>query len=148
MILHFIDRITPRVTSRNRLFSAALLWSCIGLFLAIKGAWTSHPHTWCATLLSLTVGLAFGFIKSRIVFDRVAKKIIARIGSKPQRACLGSLFSLRNWALILVMGIFGKTIGALPINAAIKSLVYVMVGTGLAYSSRLLWRAWRNSPTG
>jgi hypothetical protein len=55
---------------------------------------------------------------------------------------------VRNWALILVMAVFGRTLGALPVHAAIKTGIYVMVGSGLGYSSRLLWSAWKNSPAG
>ena len=148
MLLKLTDQLTPRVTSQTRLLSAAILWTAIGFFLVAKGVWASHLDTWHTSVLSLAFGLAFGLLKSRIVFDRVACKIIAHIGSKPQRACLGGLFSLRNWVLIFVMAIFGKTIGALPINAGLKSAIYVMVGSGLGYSSRLLWRAWRKSPAG
>ena len=146
MPVSLVDRLTPRVTSQTRLLSAAILWSAIGFFLAAKGTWTSFSCTWLATLLSLAIGLVLGLLKSRIVFDRVSRKTIAHIGSKSQQACLGGLFSLRNWALILIMAIFGKTIGALPMNAALKSSIYVMVGSGLGYSSRLLWKAWRESP--
>ena len=146
MPLRLVDQLTPRVTPQTRLFTAAMLWSALGFFLAAKGAWSSHPHSGQPTLLSLALGLAFGLLKSRIVFDRVARKIISHIDSKHQRSCLGGLFSLRNWGLILVMAMFGKAIGALPMNTNLKSAIYVMVGSGLGYSSRLLWKAWRKSP--
>ena len=84
-------------------------------------------------------------LKSRLVLDRVAVRIILHIVAKPSRACLGGLFSVRNWVLIAVMIVFGRTLGALPIDASIKTGFYVMVGSGLAYSSRLLWTAWKNS---
>ena len=148
MQLQLLDRFTPRVASQKRLLSAAILWSATGVFLSAKGIWTFHPDTLQATLLSLALGLVFGLLKSRIVFDRVARKIIAHIGSKPQRACLGGLFSLRNWILILIMALFGKAIGTMPMHATIKAGLYVMVGSGLGYSSRLLWSAWRKSAAG
>ena len=99
-------------------------------------------------LTAILAGLCLGVIKSRVVFDRVAGKIIEHIGSRPSRACLGGLFSVRNWALILVMAVFGRTLGALPMHPGLKTGLYVMVGSGLGYSSRLLWKAWRNSPAG
>lgn len=93
----------------------------------------------------ILIGLMLGMVKGRFILDRVAAKIILHIGSKPTRACLGGFFSVRNWMLIAVMIIFGRTLSVLPIEAGIKTGLYVMVGSGLAYSSRLLWRAWKNS---
>jgi hypothetical protein len=95
---------------------------------------------------AISIGTGLGFFKSKVVLDRVAKKIILHIGSKPCRACLGGLFSIRNWMLIFVMIVFGRTLGAIPINSTIKTGIYVMVGSGLTYSSRLLWNAWKRSP--
>ena len=146
MSFRLVDKLTPRVKPETRLFSAAIAWLAIGFFLTVKGAWILRTETWKMTLFSSAIGLALGLLKSKIIFDRAAIKIIAHIGSRPQKACLGGLFSPRNWILILTMAVFGKIIGALPIPPALKTACYVMVGSGLGYSSRLLWRAWRNSP--
>lgn len=94
----------------------------------------------------ILTGLMLGLAKGRFILDRIAGKIILHIGAKPSRACLGGLFSVRNWLLIAVMIIFGRILSVLPIEAGIKTGLYVMVGSGLAYSSRLLWRAWKASP--
>ena len=145
---HFLDRLTPRAYPRTRLFSAAIVWDCVGAFLCIKGMYLSFGRPVEIIMTALLVGLCLGIVKSRIVFDRVAEKIIKHIGSRPSQSCLGGLFSVRNWALIFVMAFFGKALGALPIHSALKTGLYVMVGSGLGFSSRLLWRAWRNSPAG
>ncbi len=145
---HFLDRLTPRVYPRTRLFSAAIVWTCVGTFLSLKGVYLSSDASRTVVLATILAGLCLGVVKSRIVFDRVAGKIIAHIGSRPSRACLGGLFSVRNWALILVMAVFGRALGALPMHPGLKTGLYVMVGSGLGYSSRLLWKAWRNSPAG
>ena len=146
MFFRLIDKLTPRVKPETRLFTAAIAWTTIGFVLTAKGTWISHTETWQMALFSLAIGLALGLLKSKIIFDRAAIKVISHIGSRPQKACLGGLFSPRNWILILTMAVFGKIIGALPIPPALKTACYVMVGSGLGYSSRLLWRAWRNSP--
>lgn len=143
---HFLDRFTPRAYPRTRLLTAALVWSAVGLFLALKGVYLFRDGSWGGVLAVIAGGAVLGVFKSRLVLDRVADRIVLHIGAKPSRACLGGLFSLRNWALIAVMIVFGRTLGALPLDAAIKTGLYVMVGSGLAYSSRLLWSAWRNSP--
>ena len=145
---HFLDRITPRAYPRTRLFSAAIVWDCVGTFLCLKGMYLSFGKPVEIIMTALLVGLCLGIVKSKIVFDRVAEKIVEHIGSRPSRACLGGLFSVRNWALIFVMAFFGKALGALPMHSGLKTGLYFMVGSGLSYSSRLLWRAWRNSPAG
>ncbi|WP_156902485.1 hypothetical protein [Desulfomicrobium escambiense] len=88
-----------------------------------------------------------GFLKSRFVFDKVASKIVTHNDNKPERTCLGGLFSLKNWALIIVMVCFGRIIGTLPVDDLLKTGIYVMVGSGLAFSSRLMWSAWKKPVT-
>ena len=142
---HFLDRITPRAFPRTRLLSAAVVWSAVGFFLVAKGVYLFQGEL-RGIALTVAIGVILGLIKSRYVLDRVAKKNILRIGARPARACLGGLFSLRNWLLIALMIVFGRVLGALPIDTALKTGLYVTVGTGLAYSSRLLWNALKTSP--
>lgn len=145
---HFLDRFTPRAYPRTRLLTAALVWSAVGFFLSAKGVYLFREGTWGLLLAVILAGAILGLVKSRLILDRVAGRIVLHIGAKPSRACLGGLFSVRNWALIGVMIVFGRTLGALPLDASVKTGLYVMVGSGLAYSSRLIWSAWKNSPAG
>ena len=143
---NILERLTPRAHPRTRLLTAAVVWSAVGCFLMAKGFWLSRDVPALAIVAAGLGGGCLGMIKSRLIFDRVAGKIISHIANKPRRACLGGLFSVRNWALILVMALFGRTLGALPLDSALKTGLYVMVGSGLACSSRLLWNAWKKSP--
>jgi hypothetical protein len=143
---HFLDRLTPRAYPRTRLLTAAIVWSAVGMFLSVKGVYLSREGSLVFVLAVIVAGVALGIVKGRFILDRVAGKIILHIGGKPSRACLGGLFSGRNWMLIAVMIIFGRTLSFLPMDPGIKTGLYVMVGSGLAYSSRLLWRAWKTSP--
>ena len=145
MPTHFLDRFTPRAYPRTRLLTAAAVWSAVGVFLVAKGVYLFQGEIG-GIVLALAVGVVLGLLKSRYVLDRVAQKNILRIGAKPARACLGGLFSLRNWLLIALMIAFGRVLGILPVDAAIKTGLHVMVGTALAFSSPLLWNAWKNSP--
>lgn len=146
MFPRFLDRLTPRAYPHTRLLTAALVWSGVGVFLTSKGIWLARQASLTLVTGAILMGLGLGLVKSRFIFDPVAQKIIAHIGRKPSRACLGGLFSARNWALIVVMALFGRTLGALPLDSALKTGIYVMVGSGLGYSSRLLWNAWKKSP--
>ncbi len=146
MPTHFLDRFTPRAYPRTRIFTAAIAWSTVGVFLVVKGWYFFREGSREGLLAALAAGAMLGMLKSRFVLDRVARNIIQRIGAKPARACLGGLFSVRNWLLIAIMVVFGRTLAALPLNAGVKTGLYVMVGIGLVCSSRLLWNAWKNSP--
>ena len=148
MIAHALDHFTPRAYPRTRLLSAAAVWSCAGLFLCLKGVYLSFDHPMEIILSAILTGLCVGMLKSKSIFDSVAKKTITHIEAQPNRACLGGYFSVRNWALIFVMALFGSALGALPLHPSLKTGIYVMAGSGLGYSSRLLWKAWRNSPAG
>ena len=143
---HFLNRFTPRAYPQTRLLTAALVWSAVGLFLSMKGVYLLREGSWNMLLAVVAGGMVLGMLKSRFILDRAAGRIILHIGARPARACLGGLFSLRNWVLIAVMIVFGRTLGALPVDPAIKTGLYVMVGTALASSSRLMWRAWKTSP--
>lgn len=141
-----LDRFTPRAYPRTRLLTAALMWSAVGIFLALKGIYLFREGSWGIVLAVIAAGVVLGMFKSRLILDRVADRIVLHIGTKPSRACLGGLFSVRNWTLITVMIVFGRTLGVLPLDAVVKTVLYVMVGSGLSYSSRLIWSAWKNSP--
>lgn len=137
------DRLTPRAYPQTRLLTAAMVWSVVGCFLILKGFWLSRGMPTLSIVGAGLAGAGLGMLKSRFIFDRVADKIITHIGNKPRRACLGGLFSLKNWALILVMALFGRILASLPVDASLKTGVYAMVGSGLAFSSRRMWRAWK-----
>ncbi|GAB6110919.1 hypothetical protein [Desulfomicrobium salsuginis] len=143
MLPKFLDRLTPRVYPRTRLLTAALVWSAVGFLLTAKGLWISRQEPAHLFLVAIAAGLGMGLVKSRLVFDKVARKIILNIEKKPRPVCLGGLFSVRNWALILVMSFFGRTLGAISMNTSLKTGIYVMVGSGLALSSLLMWKAWK-----
>lgn len=146
MLPRVLDRFTPRALPRTRLLTAALVWAMLGIFLLAKGAWISRQESTLMLLVTLVVGAVIGVLKSRFILDPVAGGIIVHIGGKPSRACLGGLFSVRNWALILAMIIFGRILGVLPLAAPVKSAVCIIVGSGLVFSSRLLWRTWGKAP--
>jgi hypothetical protein len=140
----FLDRITPRASSRTRLLTAALAWTSVGLFLICKGVWISREAP-VAQLSGSLAGIGLGVIKAWLILDRVAKKIVSRIGLKPHNACLGGLFSFRNWILILLMIVLGRIVGESHLSGTLTTCIYVMLGSGLAFSSRLMWSAWKKT---
>lgn len=145
MLPQFFDRLTPRVYPHTRLLTAAHIWSGLGIFLACKGLYLDREASLPLITLAAAVGLGLGLLKSRLVFDKVADRIISHIRRKPSRACLGGLFSIKNWGIIAMMMLFGRLVSTAELDHSLKAGIYVMVGTGLAYSSRRLWKAWKTT---
>lgn len=146
MLPPFLDRLTPRASLRTRLLTAACFWSVVGIFLSTKGILLLGPEPWFTVAQICIGGIILGLVKSRLIFDTVAKKIISRIVHNQAPSCLGGLFSFKNWTLIACMMVLGRIMSWLPIPVVWKSILYVLVGSGLLYSSRLLWLAWKHTP--
>lgn len=143
MLPYILDRLTPRTNPRTQLLTAAFFWGAVGFFLTAKGLYLSRSESWPLVAAATVLGLVLGAIKSRMIFQKVARKIVERIMKKNTPTCLGGLFSIRNWLLIIAMMVLGKSIGSLSIPVEIKTVIYVTVGSGLALSSRLMWQAWK-----
>ncbi|GAB1408911.1 hypothetical protein MASR1M90_00650 [Desulfovibrionales bacterium] len=141
----FFDRLTPRTSPRTQLLTAACVWTGMGCLLFLKGAYFSHSVAFPTRIIFCGAGIALGLAKSRLVFDRAARAIIRRIRQKAVPTCLGGLFSVRNWALIGLMMLLGKAMVWVSVPLEWKALVSLLVGSGLAYSSRLMWAAWKIS---
>jgi hypothetical protein len=124
-------------------FLAAAMWTAVGGGLLFSGArWiTGDRLTFDGTGL-LLAGVAAGLVKSRLVLDRTAAKILSRIASRGEGRCLGGFLSLRSWLLVLGMILLGRVLrgGVLPTPAV--GVLYVAIGTGLIASSRIAWRSW------
>ncbi|BDV00728.1 hypothetical protein TDMWS_08130 [Thermodesulfomicrobium sp. WS] len=142
----WIHHYTPRAASRTRIMTAACFWSAVGFFLISKGGLLLRPQPWPAIMGTAVAGLGLGLAKSRLVFDRTARAVVAHIRRKPEPACLGGLFSIRNWGLIVAMMVLGRALGASPLPLEVRAGVFLVVGCGLLTSSRIMWRAWRATP--
>jgi hypothetical protein len=140
----FYRRFTPAASPKVHLLTAGLFWNIAGLTLTIKGQYflLSAPVPLHLALSLACTGL--GMLKAWYIFDKAAAKIIRRILSRQRRYCLGGLFSLRNWGLILCMILLGKFISWTPLPDPAKGAIYHVIGPGLLFSSRLIWQAWRS----
>lgn len=92
-------------------------------------------HTTCLIVAGLV-----GVLKSWLIFDRTAVRIISRIEGMDRNKCAGGFLSLRNWGMIILMIFLGMSLRASPLPRVLVWGVYVAVGTGLFLSSRLLWK--------
>jgi len=139
------ENLKPRASSRFQLLLAGAMWSVVGAGLLTFGTiWIRSGSSPPRALLLLLAGVGLGVLKSRLLLDKTARKITVRIAERGEGRCAGSFLSFRSWALVAVMILAGRFLrgGALP--AAAIGILYAAVGTGLLFSSRVAWQAWRN----
>ena len=133
----------PQASRRVQVLLAAAMWTAVGGGLLFFGAhWITGGRLTIAGVALLLGGVGAGLVKSRLVLDRTAAKILSRIASRGEGRCVGGFLSVRSWLLVLGMIILGRVLrgGVLPTPAV--GVLYVAIGTGLLASSRIAWRIW------
>jgi hypothetical protein len=139
-----LERWKPRAAGRTQLLLAAALWSCVGTALLLAGArWSLRAAGAPGGFLLVALGAAAGLLKGRFVLDRAALRIADRIASRGDGRCVGGFLSARSWLLVALMSGAGRLLrgGLLPLPVA--GTLYVAIGTGLLFSSRIAWLRWR-----
>lgn len=129
----------PIAQVKTRIFVAALLWSGIGGMLLTRGVLAvsgSGREGW------LVAAVILGAIKSRLVLDRLVRRNMARLHSLDGARCLGGVYSAKTWLMVVGMIVLGRALRLSPLLPWITGLVYVTVGWGLFWSSRVGWMAW------
>lgn len=137
----FITRYKPGAPVHIHLFVAALIWSLVGIFLMANGYLLLElaDKQW---LVFPAIGL--GTIKSIWVLEKVARKNIDRILQFEDRTCIGSVYSYKTWGLIICMIVLGRTLRLYVLPGEYVGMLYLIVGWGLLWASRLIWLArWR-----
>jgi len=139
-LLGKIYRLKPGVPVRTHLLVSALIWSLVGLFLMLFGmrllALPEHG-------LLAVAALALGSLKSWRILDRVAGRNIDRILRMREGTCIGAVYPLKMWGLVILMMVAGRLLRASALPAFMIGALYLAVGWGLFFSSRLMWRQWR-----
>jgi hypothetical protein len=134
------SRFKPNAPRSVHLFVAASLWSVVGLSLMSRGVvWLNGIERLWIILPALLIGT----VKSLFMLDKSAKKSIDRIIATRDGRCLGGVYSIKTWLLVMVM----MTAGCLMRNSSLPKeflgLFYVSIGWGLLFSSRNAWIAWK-----
>jgi hypothetical protein len=139
-----LERWKPRAAGRTQLLLAAALWSCVGTALLLAGArWDLRAAGVREGSFLIALGAAAGLLKGRFVLDRAAGRIVDRIAARGDGRCVGGFLSARSWLLVALMSGAGRLLrgGLLPLP--VVGTLYVAIGAGLVFSSRIAWLRWR-----
>jgi hypothetical protein len=141
-ILNWLEARKPVAPVRVHVLLATLMWTIVGLFLFVRGASNMLSLPGPVNPWWLIVAAIIGVLKGRLIFDKTAVRVISRIESREGDRCLGGFLSFKSWGMILLMVFLGMSLRVSPLPGVLVWGVYVAVGAGLFYSSRLFWREW------
>ena len=137
----WLEAYKPAVSSRTQLWLAGAMWSTVGVALFGVGTlWVLTSEKLAIRFSLMFVALCLGIGKSFWVLDRTASRIVERIKLRGDGQCLGGFFSLRVWALVVVMMLMGRMLRGADIPRPVLGLIYAAVGVGLLISSRSIWK--------
>jgi len=135
-----ISHLKPGAFRVVHLLVAALIWNCVGIFLMLRGIICLYG---IGQMWIILPGLLVGTVKARFMLDRSARKNIRRIVEGSNGRCLGGVYSWKTWTLVLLMIAMGCFLRNSSLPKEFLGLLYVSIGWGLFFSSRLNWLAWR-----
>ena len=135
-----LTKFKPNASRSVHLFVAASLWTVVGLSLMSRGAvWLNSIGQLWIILPALIIGTG----KSFFMLDRSARKSINRIIATRDGRCLGGVYSIKTWLLVLSMMAAGCLMRNSSLPKEFLGLFYVSIGWGLLFSSRNAWIAWK-----
>jgi len=132
-----------QVTRQTHLRLAFCLWAAVGFGLLTAGLrWISGSDaTTMSVGLGLAVALLLGVVKGGLVLPKIARKNIARIHLLPIQSPVYCTFSVKSWALVLLMILIGRGLRAVGLPLFFIGLIYVAVGLALLLGSRTYVRS-------
>lgn len=134
-------QLKPGASRKTHLLLAAFVWAAVGLMLLYRGVgWLLEVKG----VVWLGPAILAGTVKSFLLLDRVAGKNIVRIQRFGDNHCLGGVYSLRSWGLVLAMIVFGRLLRSVGLPLALVGGLYAAIGWALFFSSRRIWWAWHD----
>jgi len=100
---HWAENHKPAAGVSTQLILAWMMWVAVGSALVGFGSrwlWETAPVVapWIAA-----GAVAVGAVKSRLVLDRAARRVVDRICARGDGRCLGGFLSLHTWGLVFLM---------------------------------------------
>ena len=131
-------------SSRMQLLLAGTMWSCVGAGLFSVGTYWLLKNGETKGFILLIIAAALGLGKALLVLDRTTLRNITRVKARGEDRCFGGFLSPRVWILVIGMMLLGRILRTVGLPKPILGLIYGAVGIGLLFSSRLIWRAWKD----
>jgi hypothetical protein len=103
--------------------------------------------SWLATtekLWLILLAMIAGSLKSLFILDNSAKKGVYRLLALADGTCLGAVYSIKTWLLVLIMIGSGIILRHSSLPKELLGSVYMTIGWALFFSSRHAWQAWRS----
>ncbi len=134
-----LKRFKPGVDKRVHLLLSAILWTVVGISLLLRGGnWLLANGQFWLSIPALLLGTG----KSLLILDKAAEKGIDRILHFADNTCLGAVYSLHTWLLVMAMMGTGFLLRQSSLPRSVLGFVYVAIGWALFLSSRQAWGAW------
>ncbi len=136
-----LSRFKPGAKRRTHLLLTAMLWSAIGVLLLAKATYRIVQVPEYQVVITITA-LILGTLKSIFVLDRSASKSIERILDFKDGTCLGAVYSIKTWLLVVCMMGMGVILRTSSLPLSVLCFIYFTIGWALLFSSRLAWQMW------
>ena len=140
----WLETYKPVASSRMQLLLAGAMWSCVGAGLFSVGTYWLLKNGETKGFILLIIAAALGLGKALLVLDRTTLRNITRVKARGEDRCFGGFLSPRVWILVIGMMLLGRILRTVGLPKPILGLIYGAVGIGLLFSSRLIWRAWKD----
>ena len=120
------------------------MWSCVGAGLFSVGTYWLLKNGEARGFILLVIAAGVGLGKALLILDRTTLSNIDRVKSRGEDRCFGGFLSPSVWIIVIGMMLLGRILRTIGLPKPILGLIYGAVGIGLLYSSRLIWRAWKD----
>ncbi|MCE5333790.1 MAG: hypothetical protein LLG06_04300 [Desulfobacteraceae bacterium] len=131
------ERCAPVVCKFWLVLVAGLVWFCVGVALMLVACFRLYESPWPLNLMIAAGSVLLGVVISRGLFSRIVSRNLGRIGRKPEASCIFAFQGWRSYLLVVLMMFIGYALRHLPIPHYIDALIYLAMGTALAFSSSL-----------
>ncbi|MEK6200957.1 MAG: hypothetical protein N2A40_00845 [Desulfobulbaceae bacterium] len=81
-----------------------------------------------------------GTLKSFLILDKSARRGVHRILEMADGSCLGAVYSIKTWLLIMLMMGAGMLLRHSALPGELLGALYVAIGWALFFSSRHAWQ--------
>jgi len=128
------------VTHKIHCRIAFFVWAAVGLGLFAAGSFFffrgAAENSLFFNITGGVLALVIGFVKGNFVLRKVACRNLDRINGLPTHSSIFATFSVKNWLLVLLMIVIGRTIRLFGTPDSMIGVIYLAVGLALGSGSR------------